>query len=344
MVQVLMLEDETVSMNIRPAKKGFAAFMRRLVRPERGFYQVCMTYGVAVSLLTLAVPVAVQMVINTVANTAQQLSLLVVCALVVLMLSAASLLYALQIYVMELFCRRFFARTVAEMTVSLTDSVMAGFKRADAYEFIKRYYEIIAVQKAVPNLIITGFSMALQMIVGLIVVAFYHPFLLAFNLVFILVCVFIWRAWHSAARDAARGLSVAKYAMAGWLGTFAQDADQHSPAQMNEAWRTTNTLTNDYIDARRAFFQCSFAQTIGFLVLYITANAGLLGLGGWLVIRQQLTLGQLAAAEIILSAVFFSMTRVGYFLRLYYESCVSAEKLDELLADPAKTLTMERAA
>jgi putative ABC transport system ATP-binding protein len=331
-------------MNIRPAKKGFAAFMRRLVRHERGFYQVCLTYGVAVSLLTLAVPVAVQMVINTVANTAQQLSLVVVCGLVVLMLSAAVLLYALQIYVMELFCRRFFARNVAEMAVGVSDVTAAGFQRANGFEFMKRFYEIIAIQKAVPNLIIAGFSMTLQMLVGLVVVAFYHPFLLAFNVLFILICVFIWRFWHNATRDAARELSVAKYTMAGWLGHYAQTSDALNDAQMQEAWRQTNMLTNNYIDARRAFFQNSFAQTIGFLALYVCANAGLLGLGGWLVIQQQLTLGQLAAAEIILSAVFFSLTRVGYFLRLYYETCVSAEKLDEFFADTASVLSMEKRA
>lgn len=338
-----LADQPALAINTRPHKKGFAAFMRRMIRPERGFYQVCITYGIAVSLMSLAVPVAVQMVINTVANTAQQLSLFVVCGLVVLMLTAAALLYALQIYTMELFCRRFFARNVAEMAIALTDTVAAGWRRADGHELIKRFYEVIAAQKAMPNLVISGFSMALQMLVGLIVVAFYHPFLLAFNLVFIMLCLLIWRMWHVAAQKAARGLSEAKYAMAGWLGTFAGNADQLSGGTVKEAWSTTNRLTNDYIDARRAFFQCSFAQTLGFLLLYIVASAGLLGLGGWLVIEQQLTLGQLAAAEIILSAVFFNLTRLGYFLRLYYEVCVSAEKLDALFSNPVEALGMEKA-
>lgn len=324
----------------RPAKKGLAAFLRRLVRDERAFYHACITYGTAVSLLTLAVPVAVQMVINTVANTAQQLSLLVVCGLVVLMLAIAACLYALQIYTMELFCRRFFARNVAEMTAMISDACAAGWKAPDGFETVKRFYEIIAVQKAIPNLVISGFALALQMIVGLLIVAFYHPFLLAFNLVFVVVCIGIWRFWHAAAREAARELSAAKYTMAGWLGSFTQRAESMAPAQTQEAWSQTNTRINNYIDARRAFFRCYFAQTLGLLVLYIASSAGLLGLGGWLVIQSQLTLGQLAAAEIILSAVFFSLMRVGYFMRLYYEVCVSAEKLDAFFVDPAATLQM----
>ena len=326
----------------RPIKRGLAAFMRRLVREERGFYQVCITYGSAVSLLTLAVPVAVQMVINTVANTAQQLSLIVVCGLVVAMLTAASALYALQIFSMELFCRRFFARNLAELSVMLVDVFKNASMRVDAHEVIKRFYEIIFVQKAIPHLVISGFSLALQMLAGLIIVAFYHPFLLAFNILFVLLCLLIWRLWHASAREAARELSAAKYEMAGWLGDFASQVHAYGEQRSRDAWAHTNLLTNRYIDARKSYFRCSFGQTIGFLILYILASAGLLGLGGSLVIDGQLTLGQLAAAEIILSAVFFSLARLGYFLGLYYELCVSAEKLDALFADPVGTLRETR--
>lgn len=335
-----MTHDAPYPASRRPAKKGLAAFLRRLVRDERAFYHACITYGTAVSLLTLAVPVGVQMVINTVANTAQQLSLLVVCGLVVLMLAIAAFLYALQIYAMELFCRRFFARNVTEMTVSISDACAAGWKKPDGFEIIKRFYEVVAVQKAIPNLVISGFALALQMIAGLLIVAFYHPFLLAFNIIFVIACTVIWRFWHASAREAARELSNAKYAMAGWLGNYTQSADGITAAQTNDAWHHANALMNAYIEARRGFFRCSFGQTLGLLFLYIVASAGLLGLGGWLVIQSQLTLGQLAAAEIILSAVFFSLMRVGYFLRLYYETCVSAEKLDAFFVDPAATLRM----
>ena len=40
-------------------------------------------------------------------------------------------------------------------------------------------------------------------------------------------------------------------------------------------------------------------QQIGILVLHTLANTALLGLGGWMVIERQLTLGQLIAAELI---------------------------------------------
>lgn len=332
--------NDAVKNTPRPIKGGFAALMRRVVRDERAFYQVALTYGIAVTLLSLAVPVAVQMVINIVANTAQGFSLFVVCAMVMGMLTLAAVLFALQIYTMELFCRRFFARNIAQFNIVMADYFRKAAQKINAHEVIKRFYEIMFVQKAMPNLIISGFALALQMVVGLMVVAFYHPFLLGFNIVFVVVCLVIWRTWHKGARESARQLSKTKYEMAGWLGTFADHLHSMDQASCEKAWQKSNALSNDYIQARKAYFNCIFGQTIGMLCLYVAASTGLLGLGGWLVIEGQLTLGQLAAAELILSAVFFSLTRVGYFLGLYYELCVSAEKLDAMFVDPVGTLAI----
>lgn len=322
----------------RPIKKGYAAFIKRLVQQERSFYRTCFAYGTAVSLLSLAVPVAVQMVINTVANTAQELSLLIVCSLVVGMLSLASILYALQVYTMELFRRRFFARNVAEFTVLLTDCKPNAPTRLDGNEMVKRFFEIMTAQSAIPNLVISSFALGLQTIMGLVLVAFYHPFILAFNLVFVTACLVVWRLWHRQALDAARSLAEVKYAVAGWFGQLANQTMPLPTSAHVPIWKKSNQLSYDYIEARRSFFGYSFAQTLGFLFIYIISSASLLGLGGWLVIDGQLTLGQLAASELVLSAVFIGITRIGYFLKSYYELCITAEKIDALHGDPLQVL------
>ena len=39
-----------------------------ILKPESGFFWVAIAYGVAISLMTLAVPIAVQTLINSIAN------------------------------------------------------------------------------------------------------------------------------------------------------------------------------------------------------------------------------------------------------------------------------------
>ncbi len=55
-----------------------------------------------------------------------------------------------------------------------------------------------------------------------------------------------------------------------------------------------------------------------------------IGIGGWLVVRGQLNLGQLVAAEIILLANMSALTRFYFYLDSFYEAVVAAWKISEL--------------
>lgn len=53
-----------------PDRKEFKEQFFTLLRPEAGFYKVVLVYSLAISLLTLAVPLSVQLLVDTVANIA----------------------------------------------------------------------------------------------------------------------------------------------------------------------------------------------------------------------------------------------------------------------------------
>jgi ABC-type bacteriocin/lantibiotic exporter with double-glycine peptidase domain len=73
--------------------------------------------------------------------------------------------------------------------------------------------------------------------------------------------------------------------------------------------------------------------------LQVVASTLLLGLGGWLVVKQQLTLGQLVAAELIVSVVLVGVSKLGRYLEKYYELCASVAKIDALFDIPIETLS-----
>jgi ABC-type bacteriocin/lantibiotic exporter with double-glycine peptidase domain len=49
--------------------KFFKTFIE-IMKPERSFYGLALVYGIGVSMLSLATPISVQFLVNTVANTA----------------------------------------------------------------------------------------------------------------------------------------------------------------------------------------------------------------------------------------------------------------------------------
>ncbi|MDH3818353.1 MAG: hypothetical protein OES21_07050, partial [Myxococcales bacterium] len=76
---------------------------------------VIVIYGVALGLLSLAVPVAVQSLVNTVAFGSLIQPLVVLTVLLAFALTGAAILRALQVRVAEMLQRRLFVRMVTEI-------------------------------------------------------------------------------------------------------------------------------------------------------------------------------------------------------------------------------------
>ena len=309
--------------------------VRELIIPERRFIRVAIAYGLAISLLTLAVPVAVQALINSVVHTASINAVVWLAVLLFVTLLLSGLFSLLRTYIMEKYQRHIYARLTAEIsirTIMAHHDYFSGRRNAD---IPNRYFDIGTFQKNLPPLLVDGFALCLQMIVGFVVVSFYHPLFLAFSLIIVAILYLIWSFWVSKAVVAAVGLSHAKYAMAKWLGDLAAaNSFFKSSRHIEFAREKTDQTTSAYIKKHKTYFRFTFAQIISLIVLYALASSTLLGLGGVLVIRGELSVGQLVAAELILAAIFFGLSQAGTYLKLYYELCGAADELGLIFQIP----------
>src|SRR5690606_1894202 len=85
-------------------------------------------------------------------------------------------------------------------------------------------------------------------------------------------------------------------------------------------------LVTEYLKSRESHFEVikrQFIQLIGFKALI---SAGLLLIGGYLVINQQLNIGQFVAAEIIILLVINSVEKIIVGLETFYDVLTSLEK------------------
>lgn len=310
-----------------------------LIAPESGYFKAAIVYGIAVSLLTLAVPIAVQTLVNTVANIASTRAVLILAGLLLLMLVLSGTLNALRTHVMEIYERKIYARLTSEISLKAILAPHSVFEGRKNSTITQRYFEIMTLQKNIPSLLIDGFALLLQLLVGFTLVSFYHPVLFVFNLVVMLGIYLIWRIWGADAKLTAIQLSAAKYESAKWLSDLAAAHEFFkSSRHMDYAGRTTETLISNYVNSHQRHFKYTFSQNIAFLALYALASAALLGLGGWLVVQGELSLGQLVAAELIMSAVFFGLSQFTIYLKMYYELFGAADKISQILELPQEAL------
>ncbi|MEM1381175.1 MAG: ABC transporter ATP-binding protein [Pseudomonadota bacterium] len=299
-----------------------------ILKTERGFLGLAAVYGIGISLLSLATPIAVQVLINAVGYTGLAVPLVVLSITLFLLLVGSGLMNALRVHLMEIFSRRFYARLVSEISLIALYAQNPFFLDEGRGALFNRYFDIMQVQKAVPVLMVGGFTVILQVLVGFVLTSFYHPWFLMFNIVVSSLIWAIWMIWGPAAIRTAVELSQAKHRSAAWVqGLGASNGYFKSDEHIAYALRRTDESTCDYVSAHRKHFRRHFAQTVSFLMLYAAASAALLGLGGWLVIQGQLTLGQLVAAELVLSVAFFGVSQLGTYLTYFYDTCAACEEL-----------------
>lgn len=312
-----------------------AAWLSEIVGPDRSYVNVGIVYTVAISLLSLATPISVQLLINSVARTALVAPLWILSSVLLVLLLIVAALSALRIYLLAIFERRIFARVVAEITVRAVHAQNPFFVDEGRVSLFNRYFDLTVVQKSVPSLVIGAFTIVLQGAVGLLVTSFYHPFFLAFNLVLVIVCLLIWLVWRHGAIGGAVAVSHAKHNAAHWLESVgASNGFYKSARHLDFAMDRSENVIADYIAAHRRYFRYSFAQTLGFFLVYAFAAAALLALGGSLILAGELSIGQLVAAELILSGVFYGIYQLGWYLDTFYELVASSEELSQVFAIP----------
>jgi ABC-type multidrug transport system fused ATPase/permease subunit len=127
--------------------------------------------------------------------------------------------------------------------------------------------------------------------------------------------------------------SKAKYALEAWLE---QIAAHLSPSSWRPGLATERSrrLLEDYLDYRGKHFRILIRQVLGSFALQAIASSALLGIGGFLVIDRQLTLGQLVASELVVTLMMSAFTKFGKQLEVFYDLSAAIDKLGDLIDLP----------
>lgn len=318
-----------------PAELTPGARLWALVRLERPVVLTLLSFSVAVGVLTLATPVAVQALVDAVAFGGLLQPVFVLALVLLGCLSLAGSFRALQAYVAEVLQRRLFVRTLTTLARRLPRVRLDVADHAHPPELVNRFFDVVMVQKAGAQLLLDGFTIVLVTTMGLLLLAFYHPILLALDLVLLAGIALVTFGLARGAVSTATDESKAKYAAAAWLEELARHPlafrGQGGPAF---AARRADELAAGWLHHRERHFRILFRQVLGALALQAGASTVLLALGGWLVIEGTLSLGQLVASELVVTMVVGSVAKLGKSLESLYDLCAAVDKLGHLLDLP----------
>jgi ATP-binding cassette subfamily B protein len=101
-------------------------------------------------------------------------------------------------------------------------------------------------------------------------------------------------------------------------------------ASPNFSLLKVDNLVVNYVKSRRSHFRVLFRQAIGIYVFQAITSAGVLAIGGWLVINRELTLGQVVASEIVVVGALEGLEKLIRLMESYYDLLTGLDKVGHL--------------
>lgn len=295
----------------------------RILGEHREFYPIIAVYSVCISVLTLATPISVQSLINTFSFGPYLQPLFILSLMLLSLLVILGLLKSLQYLVVEYLQRRLYAKVTS--TLARAYIIDSNLEEKRLQEKANRYFDVVLVQKTLAYLVTDGIAVALQTFFGLVLIGLYHPYFIIFGFM-ILISLFLplWilgtHGLYSSVEE-----STGKYKVADFVKTLVGRGPECSATDIVEK---TDLMIGDFLDRRAKHFRVLFTQNIIYITQFALLNAFLLALGGYLVIKNQLSVGQLVAAEIVVNSILSHFLYAKKYLESFYDMYGASEKLN----------------
>ena len=298
---------------------------------KRDVFQI-FYYAIFAGLVSLSLPLGIQAIINLIQGAQISTSWIVLVILVTLGVVFVGILQLMQIRIIENLQQKIFTRASFEFAYRFPKIKMSELYNYYPPELANRFFDTLTIQKSLSKVLIDFPAALLQIIFGLLLLSFYHPFFIIYGMLLLGLIYVVFKFTAKKGLETSLEESKNKYKVAHWLQEIARSIISFKlSGKTSHAIDKNDTLVSKYLDAREGHFRIlviQFIQMIGFKVL---VTAGLLLIGGLLVLNQEMNIGQFVAAEIIILLVINSVEKLIMGLETFYDLLTSLEKMGQVV-------------
>jgi len=310
--------------------KPLKRFLNLLKLDKKDVYQLFF-YAMFSGLISLSLPLGIQAIINFIQSGRVSASWIVLIVLVVIGVALVGILSLMQLRISENLQQKIFVRSSFEFAARLPKIKQGQLYNSYPPELATRFFDTLSIQKGTSKLLLDFSAALLQISFGLILLSLYHPFFIIFGLLLFLLLYFVFRFSYSAGLETSMKESKFKYKVANWLHEMARNNYSFkNEINYDFALQKNNFLVTDYLKYRENHFNIIKKQFSQLIVFKIIITAGLLLIGGFLVLSQKMNIGQFVASEIIILLVINSVEKIILGLETFYDVLTSIEKIGEI--------------
>lgn len=306
--------------------------LSRLLQLDKQDIKQIIFYAIFAGIVSLSLPLGIQAIINLIQGAQISTSWVLLVILVTLGTAFVGALQLMQMRILENVQQKLFTRSSFEFAYRFPKIKMSELNNYYPPELANRFFDTLTLQKSLPKILIDFPAAILQIVFGLLLLSFYHPFFIIYGVLLIFLVYLVFRFTAQKGLDTSLDESKQKYKVAHWIQEIARTITSFKlSGQTSLALEKNDKLVLKYLKARESHFRIlviQFIQMIGFKIL---VTGGLLLIGGILVINQQMNIGQFVAAEIIILLVISSVEKLITGLESIYDMLTSLEKIAQVV-------------
>ena len=306
---------------------------------ERESIRYIIFYAIVTGIISLSLPLGTQAVFNLVSTGAVFSQTYILIAVVVGGVLLGGILLVGQMTLVEAIEQRIYAKAALEYAYRLPRIKAEALDGQNPAELVNRFFDVLTIQKGLTKLLVDIMFAGLQILMGVLVLAFYHPIFIAFGLFTILALAIVYALNYRRALRTSIEESAHKYELVDWLEQVAGRLDEvrGDEEAKKEALTRADELASEYLHARNQHFQVLKSYYAYGVALRTILTAGLLIAGTLFVVSRQMTLGQFVAAEVIIVLISSSIEKLMTSLNTVFDVLTGVEKVAAVTDLPLET-------
>jgi len=324
-------------MDTSPRQHGYNLF--KYVTKEKKDVTNIYFYAILNGLVQLSVPLGIQSIVSFVMGATMATTIYMLIAFVVFGTWLVGYFRLKVMQIIEKIQQKIFVEFSLAFAEKLPKVNLSETRKYYVPELVNRFFDTQNLQKGISKILLEIPTALIQILFGILLLSFYHPWFLVFGALVIICVIFIFRFTMESGIKSSIDESDKKYEVASWLEDIAASIKTfklNSKTEIHVA--ETDKRVVKYLNERTSHFRVLVIQYKTIVAFKVIITLVMLVIGTYLLVNQQLNIGAFIATEIVVLTIMAAVEKLIISLESYYDVIAALAKLNKVTDLPEEDL------
>lgn len=316
-------------METSPKQHGYNLF--KYVTKEKKDVTNIYFYAILNGLVQLSVPLGIQSIVSFVMGATMATSIYILIAFVVLGTWLVGYFRLKVMQIIEKIQQKIFVEFSLAFAEKLPKVNLSATRKYYLPELVNRFFDTQNLQKGISKILLEIPTALIQILFGILLLSFYHPWFLVFGALVVICVIIIFRFTMESGIKSSIEESDKKYEVASWIEDIAASIKTFKLNSKTGAHLSgTDERVVKYLDDRTSHFRVLVFQYKTIIAFKVIITLVMLVIGTYLLVNQQLNIGAFIATEIVVLSIMAAVEKLIISLESYYDVIAALAKLNKV--------------